>query len=114
MSDLNLTKAEKKLAREIIEKGLQREFVSGLKESAEIIKQWEQNNLDNRDAYGKLYHHVRNYDKHISLRYNYVTGSKYLNVIAVQMKDGIIVPEEIEGFQPENREILMRWSGLLE
>ncbi len=48
---LELTKANKKAARQIIEFGLQKEFKTGLRKAAEIIKEWETTSGDNRKYY---------------------------------------------------------------
>ncbi len=114
MNTFELTKSEKKLARQIIEKGLQIEFAKGIEQHSEIIEQWKSENTDSRDAYLKLYKSVISYDKHISKRYDDMKGSTYLFIIAGQLADGIISPEDIKVFSKDIRSRLSILSGISE
>lgn len=49
-----LSKREKKIAREAIEKGVQAEFKAGLEKAKKVIAEWEKGDHDNRAAYQKL------------------------------------------------------------
>ena len=84
---MELSKADKKAAREIIEKGLQQEFANGLDRSYQILADWKAGNKGTRDTYHALYGHIRDYDKHIARRYDNMSGSKYLFIIAGQIID---------------------------
>lgn len=55
INGMELTKAGKKVAREIIEIGLQNEFKKGLQAAASIIHEWENTNGDNREYYHSLF-----------------------------------------------------------
>ena len=46
----DLTKSEKKLARELIEKGLQQKFEKAIRDLDTIIAGWKNKTTDNRDA----------------------------------------------------------------
>lgn len=98
---MELTKKDKKAARETIEKGLQREYINGLKSFEKIIYDWKSETLDNRTAYLKLYKRVVSFDKHIGRRYDYVTGSKYIFTVASQLADGVITENDLNDFSPE-------------
>jgi hypothetical protein len=103
-----LTKAEKKLSRELIEKGVQTEFANALKAVEQIIKDWENKKLDNREAYHRLYGEVKAHDKHIAVHYDGITGSRYLDTVAYLLINNLITPQDIDGFQTENRQYLLR------
>ncbi|MCD4737561.1 MAG: hypothetical protein K8R53_16085 [Bacteroidales bacterium] len=49
MNGLELTKSEKKIARQVIKKGLQKEYVNGIIKLDNIISKWKVNVLSNRD-----------------------------------------------------------------
>jgi len=98
---MELTKGEKKIAREIIEIGLQKEFSNGLLEAEKVLTDWKNNSINNRDAYHLLYQKIKNFDKHIARRYDGMTGSKYLFIIVAQLADGIISEEDLEKFPDE-------------
>src|SRR6266487_4485489 len=73
-----LTKKDKRIARELTEKGLQIEFQQGLQQFDAILQKWKNEQQDNRDAYHHLYKSVRDFDKHIARRYDNIKGSTYL------------------------------------
>lgn len=98
---MELSKTEKKLARTIIEKGLQTEYTAGLVKAEKIIDAWKNKSLSNREAYQSLYDHVNRYDKHIARRYDRMSGSNYLFIIAGQLYDGTISQNDLE-ILPEN------------
>jgi hypothetical protein len=93
---MELTKSEKKIVRELIEIGLQREFDNGLSKAAEIIDIWKNHVKDNRESYHLLYKHIACFDKHIARRYDSMTGSSYLFVLAGQYADDVIVDSDLE------------------
>ena len=51
MPGMELIKQEKKTAREIIERSLQREFAKALSDAGIILNEWKSKALDNSDAY---------------------------------------------------------------
>ncbi|MCL2073124.1 MAG: hypothetical protein FWH18_04330 [Marinilabiliaceae bacterium] len=72
---MELTKSQKRIARELIDIGLQRECKSfGLK----IAKFTNSSDWDAKphDIYLKLFEKVVSFDKHISRRYDFLGGSR--------------------------------------
>lgn len=105
---MEFSKREKKLAREIIETGLQKEFTKGLLDADKILNDWKIKALDNRNAYHNLYQHIIDFDKHIARRYDGMTGSRYLLVIIAQLQDGLILESDLENFSEEIKNIIKR------
>ena len=101
-----LSKKDKKTAREIIEKGLQKEYAKGLFQFDSILTKWKDNTLDNKDAYLQLCKELVNYDKHIARRYDDMKGSNYLFIIAAQMLDNIISENDLENFSDEAKQAI--------
>lgn len=64
-----LSKSQKKIARQIIEKGLQQEFANGIKELDTTILKWKAKTLPNRETWYELYDKLTKHDKHIARRY---------------------------------------------
>ncbi len=114
MSTLELSKSEKKLARLIINKGLQIEYANGIKKQNAIIEQWKHGEIEDKDAYMKLYKSLTNHDKHIARRYDDMRGSTYLFIIAGMLTDEIISIEEIDVFNEETKSRLISLSGIYE
>lgn len=92
---MELSKKDKQEARKIIETGLHREFANGLSEADKILTEWKANSKNNKDAYHQLYKHIVDFDKHISRRYDKISGSNYMYIIAGQLLDGVITEKEI-------------------
>ena len=87
---MELSKKDRKLARQIIEDGLQNEFGKGLDKIDKVLKKWKEEKQDNRESYHLLFETISDFDKHIAKRYDNMTGSKYLFIIASQLHDDII------------------------
>ncbi|MFA5973707.1 MAG: hypothetical protein WC780_15255 [Lentimicrobiaceae bacterium] len=109
---MELSKKDKKTAREIIEAGLQKEFAKGLFDADSILSKWKNKAIDNRDAYHSLYRQITGFDKHIARRYDDMTGSKYLFIIAAQLRDGVISENDLDGFSEEVRQAIQRIAEL--
>ncbi len=111
MIEYRLSKSQKKIAREVIAKGLQKEFADGILKLDEVIADWKDKKLSNRDAWYELYDRVRSHDKHIGRRYDYMTGSNYLFIIAEQLRDGVIDREDLNAFNEEVINEILFWAG---
>jgi hypothetical protein len=95
MNILDLSKDQKKIARQIIETGLVREFEIGIGKIDGIIQQWKDGKRETKESYYKIYEKLMKFDKHIGQRYNNMSGSDYLLVIAAQLADGIISIDDL-------------------
>ena len=107
-----LSKREKKIARQIIDKGADIEFKLGLKKVKALIAEWENGNLDNRESYHKLFQIVKEHDKRIAKRYDGLGGSRYLFTVAAILYDKQITQEEIKDFSDDAKEWVMRWISI--
>lgn len=87
---MELSKKDKKVARQIIEDGLQKELGKGLDKIDKLLKKWQEGKQDNRESYHLLFKTISDFDKHIAKRYDNMTGSKYLFIIASQLHDDIV------------------------
>ncbi|MCU0443529.1 MAG: hypothetical protein MUE85_01330 [Microscillaceae bacterium] len=104
---MELGKSGKKIAREIIEKGLQAEFANGLEMALQVLKDWQAGKMPNREAYHTLYKSIIGFDKHIAQRYDRMSGSDYFWLIEAQLIDGLIQEADLQGFAPEVRQKLI-------
>ncbi len=111
---MELSKANKKVAREVIEKGLQIEFTDALNKADALLQKWKKHDLENRKAYHLLFKTIKNFDKHIAARYDGMTGSGYFITVVSLFIDGIITKEDIKGFSPEVIEALNETKERLE
>jgi hypothetical protein len=98
---MELSKKDKKRVREIIETGIQKEFANGLFKADNILTGWKNKSKKNRDAYHQLYEHIIDFDKHIARRYDGMTGSKYLFIIAGQLRESVISENDLRDLTDE-------------
>lgn len=112
MNALELTKSQKKIARRIIDTGIQREYEAGIVKLDRIISRWKSKELNNHDAYMELYGSLTGHDKHIGRRYDRITGSRYLYIIATQLADKVIDVEELSDFPENIRQSIFLLAGM--
>ena len=108
---MELSKKEKKIAREVIEKGLQVEFVEALHAADSVLKEWKNQTMDSRTAYHALYKSMVTFDKHIAGRYDNMTGSKYVFIIAAQLADEVISKDALKDFSEQVQKAIIHMSG---
>jgi hypothetical protein len=111
MSIFDLSKKEKKIARQLIEKGLQIEFEQGIRKLKFIIDEWQKKGGGNQETYHSLYKTITVFDKHIGRRYDKITGSNYIYIIAGQVADDIIDVDDLSEFSDETRNAVLVLSG---
>jgi hypothetical protein len=102
----DFSKSEKKIARILIDKGVDTEFRTALEQADEIISEWKKGSLDNRTACHKLFSKIKVRDKRIATRYDGLTGSRWLRTIGFIYEDGQITEEDKKDLSEENKEIL--------
>lgn len=109
-----LPKSQKKIARQIIEMGLQREYQNGIEKVDAVIEKWKSGKLDNRDAYVSIYKKLTSHDKHLACRYDNMSGSKYLMIISEQVADGVISFDELGELDDQARQVVQNWLDVIE
>jgi hypothetical protein len=102
-----LTKKEKKIARECIDKGLDAAFKEGLEKSEVVISNWRQGKFSsNKEAYYKLYKTLTDKDDVIGRRYDGLTGSRWLMTVAQLFSEKVITEDDIAGFSDETKAVI--------
>ena len=104
---LELSKREKKIARELIEKGLREEFNRGMLNFDAILQQWKSEDGDIKESYYKIFSAVKDFDKQIARRYDGMRGSDYEVVIVGQLTDELYDISEIDEFNPEAKNAIL-------
>ncbi len=108
---MDLSKSDKKVARELIEKGLETEFEEGLSEFADIIADWQSGKTSIKDSYYGLFKSVAEFDKHIGRRYDRMRGSNYFWIVLQLFVDKKIPLSEMDRFAPD---VQMRFRFLMD
>jgi hypothetical protein len=106
------SKRDKKLLRDIIEKGLQKEFKSGIEQLETIIRVWRQRQIDTSDVYRQLNQTMSEHDKSIARRYDQITDSNYIQIVAAQMADELIDETDLQELSEDIRHNIIQWSNV--
>lgn len=106
-----LSKSQKKIARTVMDKGLENHYFKGLREAESILFNWQNGAFNNhKEAYIELYKCIERNDKHIAWLYNDKGGSRWVEVMANQLADGVISISDLKDFQSEVREVIISLS----
>jgi len=108
-----LSKSQKKIARAVMDKGLDTHYRKALSEFDSIIKKWKEGNFtSNREAYMKLFRRVKENDRNIGQIYDDKGGSRWVEVMADQLAVGVISVENLKDFDDEVRNTIIEWSRI--
>ncbi len=108
-----LSKSQKKIARAVMDKGLETHYRRTLSEVESIIKKWNEGNFtSNREAYMKLFRSVKENDRNIGQIYDDKGGSRWVEVIANQLAKGVISIEDLKDFDEEVCQTIIVWSRI--
>lgn len=106
-----LSKSQKKIARKVMDKGLENHYLKGLREAGSILSDWQNGKFVNqKEAYMQLYKCIEKNDKHIAWLYNDKGGSRWVEIMAGQLADKVISISDIKDFDEEVRETIISWS----
>ena len=106
-----LTKKEKKIAREIFAVSIEKEFDAALQNSEAILAKWKTGNARGREIFHETRSYLNNFLKHLQHRYDDLRPSYYLINLAGILKDGYITEEEIKDFSEEAKETIKRYMS---
>jgi hypothetical protein len=98
---MEISKSDKKIAKEIIDAGLQKEFAKGLDDARLILNDQLTNGAANRETYHLLFGHIYEFDKHIASRYDGMKPSRYISIIAAQLYEGYNAEQDLEPLSEE-------------
>ena len=104
-----LPKKDKKIARQLMDKGLLIEFEQGLKQFDAILQEWKAGNIETKETYYQIFSAVKDFDKHIARRYDGIGGSRYLETVIAQLADDLYDISEVDGFSPDVKADTLRF-----
>jgi len=109
---IELSKSQKKIARELIQKSLQIECSRFIEEMEILIDKQKREGKSAHEIYLKLYRKTRTFDKHIARRYDDLRGSTYFLVLLGLVYDKILSQEDINRFDEDVQRELLNASKL--
>lgn len=95
---VDLTKSEKKIARRLIDKALNKDYINGMEKIKKLIHRWEEDPSEPQKSYFALYQAVKRHDKALGRRFNGLTGSHYFTCIVNCFADGLLPEEDLDQF----------------
>ena len=101
------SKSEKKIARKVIETGLQRDYESSILDLEKIILRWKSKDLTNKEAYHELYRKVKENDKYIARMYDDIRGSAYMLIIQGLLANKVISEVDLQEFREETKNYIL-------
>lgn len=106
-----LSKSQKKIARIVMDKGLDNHYMRGMAAVKAIIQKWDSGKFTtHKDAYLQLYQTVKKNDINIARIYNDKGGSRWVEVMVDQLIDGVITAEDLNEFDEDVRNTIIEWS----
>ncbi len=103
-----LTKSQKKVARKVMDKGLKNHYQRTLSEVKAILEKPSSDNLEEvKDKYLKLYNCVIDNDKNIGRIYDDKGGSRWVEIMILQLANGVIKEEDLQDFNQEIQDIII-------
>ena len=107
-----LSKSDKRNAREIIKKGMHEEFRRGMESFYKLLEAWRKTTNEDQEHYAELYGSVKDFDKQIARRYDGLRNSMLLDVLSVQLNDGLIEKADLDPLTPGTKERVINWAGV--
>jgi predicted transcriptional regulator len=104
-----LSKSQKKIARRIMDKGLEKHYQRSLFKAEEILNEWKNDKFaTTREAYMRFYREVEKNDDLIANIYNNKGGSRWVEIMSLQLRDGVITTDDLQELDNEVREIIIK------
>jgi len=103
---MELSKTDNRIAKIIIDRGLQKDFEQGLHGTDSILENWKVNGAAHKETYHVLYAYLKQFDKHIAQWYDGMKNADFLLIMAWQCRDGLITDEDLTLFPAERFSLL--------
>lgn len=98
---IQLSKADKKAVRQIIDKGLKQDYINGISKVKAITDNWNKDNSDHREVYLKLYNVLTSHDKALSRKFDGLSGSRYIIAVINLLAEGLISEDDLDGLSDD-------------
>jgi len=104
---MELPKSQKKVARELIQLGLQRQCRSFMKKTVKFVNDSKKIKENPHEHYLDLFKMIMTFDKYIAMRYDGLTGSYYYDTVFCLFRDGVLTEKDIKRFDVEIQKKLL-------
>jgi hypothetical protein len=108
-----LSKSGKKIARKVMDRGLENHYIRGLSDAEAILEKWRDGKFaDTKEAYMNLFQCIKKSDIQIARIYDNKGGSRWVEVMADQLADGVITIADLRDFDEGVRNTIVTWSRI--
>jgi hypothetical protein len=107
------SKTEKKIVRQVIDIGLQRDLQSFISDIDHLVQEWKSKKLSNREAYQKIYNKVKENDKYIARMYDDLRGSTSMLTLQGLLANRTISEADLNGFSKKTRDDILKIMNIL-
>ncbi|MDR2382332.1 MAG: hypothetical protein LBD76_00380 [Prevotellaceae bacterium] len=109
-----LSKSQKKIARALIDKGLEIECGNCLENIKSLLSGKKGGAKTNHELYLKVYKSMYKFDKHLAKRYDNLGGSRYLITVLGLYMDDVLNDDDIAEFEEDIQNKLIALKNELE
>jgi hypothetical protein len=103
-----LSKSQKKIARIVMDKGLDTHYYNALKDAESILSKWHGGAFkNNAEAYMNLFKSIEDNDNNIERIYDDKGGSRWVEVMAMQLANGVIGTDDLKDFDQEVKDAIL-------
>lgn len=110
---IELTKSQKKIARELIDYSLQKDCAGFLGEVEAFMNNRDREGKSPHKLYLDLFRKVDSFDSFVARRYDNVRGSTYFSTLVGLLIDKVLVEEDLAPFDEEMRQKLLYCADML-
>ena len=104
---IELTKSQKKKVRQLIEKGLMRDYSDAIRTVRNVCHSYVDGESDPKQHYLKLYSALASKDKDIARRYDNLTGSRYLPTLIMLLREEVLSKGDLQKLDDDLRQYLL-------
>ena len=109
----SLTKAQKKVARTLIDLALDRECAKLIRKVSKLSnKPLDDVEKPNHARYIELFKAIDSFDKRLQHRYDDITGGHYLEVISYLYAEGVLKEDDLEICDGEMKNDIIRFKSV--
>lgn len=96
-----------------MDKGLDNHYQRSLSRLEKLLEKWREGKYEsNRHAYMDMFKTVKRNDNNIARIYDDKGGSKWIQIITMQLRDKVITEEDLREFPESLRNAIISWSKL--
>ncbi len=103
-----LSKTDRKIVRELIDKGIAEEFKRGMENLDSLLAKWRDEAGNHQEHYANLFGEIRDFNKYIARKYDDLRGSGIVDTFENQLASNVVELSELDALSETAREEFLR------